>query len=84
MSAPAVKNLGVNTMARIHEAGKSGKGLGAVGLGAAGGGTVDLSAGSIQAFARVVAQELTFVLPGAQLAGSVGSHNVVSARRGAA
>lgn len=83
MSAPAVRNIGVNTMARIHEAGKSGKGLGAVGVGA-GGGPVDLSAGSIQALSRSLAANLQLVLPGAQLAGSVGAHNVVSARRGAA
>ncbi|MDQ0645668.1 phage tail protein [Microbacterium murale] len=43
---------------------------------------VDLSASSAQLLARLIADGLTVVLPGATLAGSMGAHNVFNARRG--
>lgn len=87
MSAPAVRNAGgPRAMDYMHQMFKAGKSPAPVGIGAAAGGPglVDLSAGSIQALSASLAANLQVVLPGAQLAGSVGAHNVVSARRGAA
>lgn len=43
---------------------------------------VDLSASSAQLLAKLIADGLTVVLPGAALAGSVGAHNVINARLG--
>ncbi|MFJ2544397.1 hypothetical protein [Microbacterium sp. NPDC087589] len=43
---------------------------------------VDLSASSARLLADLIARGLTVVLPGAQLAGSVGAHHIVSVSRG--
>ncbi|MGF6821186.1 hypothetical protein M2317_000072 [Microbacterium sp. ZKA21] len=50
----------------------------------AGPAVVDLSASSAQLLARLIADGLTVILPGAALAGSVGAHNVTRASRSAA
>lgn len=50
----------------------------------AGPAVVDLSASSARLLADLISAGLTVVLPGAALAGSVGAHNVVGGRRGAA
>lgn len=88
MSAPAVKNAGgPNAMAYMHNMLKAGKGFGPVGIGASGGGAsgpVDLSANSLRQLSGMLAANLQLVLPGAQLAGSVGANNIVSNRMGRA
>ncbi|MFT4258046.1 phage tail tape measure protein [Microbacterium sp.] len=81
-SAAATRTLGVNNLAYMHNMAKSGKVAGPVGIGAAGSGVVDLSAGSARLLADMLAANLTVVLPGAQLAGSVGSVNVARTSRG--
>ena len=91
MSAPAVKSFGRGGMEMIHQVAKNGGDFGSIleplisaAMGGAGGGVMDLSAGSINAFANAVASRLTVILPGAQLAGSVGSVNKVNSRTGRA
>lgn len=84
MSAPAVRTLGVNGMNTLHTMLNRGQFPMMSAGAAAGPGLVDLSAASIRALATQLAGSMQLVLPGAQLAGSVGAHNVVNTRRGAA
>lgn len=93
MSAPAVKSLGRGGMDFIHQLGKSGGSLesllqpllgGALGGGVGGGAPMALTGGTINALASALAGALTVILPGAQLAGSVGSVNKVNSRTGRA
>ncbi len=91
MSAPAVKSFGRGGMEMIHQVAKNGGDFGSIleplisaAMGGGAGGVMDLSAGSINAFANAIASRLTVILPGAQLAGSVGSGNKVNSRTGRA
>ncbi|WP_406245801.1 phage tail tape measure protein [Microbacterium sp. M] len=86
MSAQAVRNAGgPGAMDAMHQLFKAGKGFSPVGLAApvaSGPGVVDISASSARLIADILAANLKVILPGAQLAGSVGRHNVNSASRG--
>lgn len=81
-SKEATSFYGPGFLDRMHEAGKSGKSMAPVGVGAAPG-VVDLSAASLRGLAQaVIAASPSIVLPGSQLAGSVGAHNVATTSRG--
>jgi TP901 family phage tail tape measure protein len=93
-SKEATSFFGPNLLNRMHQVGVSGGssytggGRGAQAgfpsSGSAAGSVVDLSANSARLLAGLISQSLTVVLPGAQLAGSIGAHNIVNAGRGAA
>ncbi|MBT2484854.1 MULTISPECIES: phage tail tape measure protein [unclassified Microbacterium] len=83
-NADATRTIGVNNLAFMHRMAKQGKAVAPAGIGAGGGGPMDISASSARLLADLLAANLQLILPGAALAGSVGSHNVVTARRGAA
>lgn len=81
-SKEATSFYGPGFLDRMHEAGKSGKSMAPVGVGAAPG-VVDLSAGSMRGLAQaILAASPSVILPGSQLAGSVGAHNVATTSRG--
>lgn len=81
-SKEATSFYGPSFLGTMHEAGKAGKSMIPAGLAAAPG-VVDLSAASVRALAHaIIAANPSIVLPGAQLAGSVGSHNVFESARG--
>lgn len=81
-NAAATRAYGPNNLAYMQRMAQKGKAVAPAGIGAGGPGIVDISASSARLIADLLAANLQVVLPGSQLAGSVGAHNVARTKRG--